>query len=220
VGLVGRGWEGRFGRGGLRRGHVREEGGAAAADAAPPRCAVEGGRVERGGRRGASMSSALKWNCGVRGSTGSARLRLRPPPPRLLAPLPALGDRAMAKRPTRAGTLMRKRERELWEGAREEESSCGVVLGFLVACVTEVRVVMGEISTTPADIGRSGEVSSGGASRSDGFFFVSGSGGGSSRRRIHGRYHHRKKSTIMIRTKNTKGGVMADASMALRELKA
>ncbi|KAI0284883.1 hypothetical protein BC826DRAFT_973150 [Russula brevipes] len=72
------------------------------------------------GHCGASMSSALKFNgnCGVRRSTGCTAS----PASTLLA----LGGRAVAKRPTRAGMLMRKREREseLWEGAQEESGCC------------------------------------------------------------------------------------------------
>ena len=94
------------------------------------------GRCGNGGRRrGANMSSALKWNWGVaRGRTGSARLRLRPTPPppvarrEPLAPLPALGDRAaLLIRFTRPDTLARRRLfrlfrllRLLRDGARED----------------------------------------------------------------------------------------------------
>ncbi|KAI9511951.1 hypothetical protein F5148DRAFT_1146421 [Russula earlei] len=68
-----------------------------------------------GGRRGANMSSELNRKCGDRGSTGSARLRLRPrrpilPPPEL-PPLPALEGRPPPlRRPTKAATLLGKRK--------------------------------------------------------------------------------------------------------------
>jgi len=92
------------------------------------------GRCGSGGRRrGANMSSALKWNWGVaRGRTGSARLRLRPPVPRRvpLWPLPALGERAaLLMRFTRTDTLARRRLlRLLRDGAREDGEDGGEVL--------------------------------------------------------------------------------------------
>ena len=68
-----------------------------------------GGRGGGRGRRGAIMSFELKWNCAARGSTGSARLRLRRRFPPCPLPLPALEGRTLLMRFTRLVTLARRR---------------------------------------------------------------------------------------------------------------
>jgi hypothetical protein len=120
VGVGGRGKRG----GGECSSGTATGGDVAVAVAAPRRVTVvvvkevggSGGRGGGRGRRGAIMSFELKWKCGARGSTGSARLRRRrrppPPPPPLCPLLPLLaleGRTLLLMRFTKPVTLARRR---------------------------------------------------------------------------------------------------------------